>query len=122
MRICDRGLSCSRKVRRQIAVPIIILIPIIQMRLLFNRMLASLTRFPILTHLLHALSIVEFRIVIFVQVLNMAFPEREMLGVNSDAVIVLRTTCANECPAAFLFFEIETSGVGKKEDCDQRSC
>ena len=38
-----------------------------------------------------------------------------MLGVNGNTVILVRASSSDECPAAFLLFQVQTSGIWEEE-------
>lgn len=72
-------------------------------------------RFPLRTELLDLLLVIQFCIVVLADAAH-AFPERQVLGVNGRTMVVLLAASAEEVPAALLFLQVETGGVGKEEE------
>ena len=75
-------------------------------------------RFPIGAHFLDLLLVVELGIIVSADAAP-AFPQRQMLGVDRDAVVVLLAAGADESPADFLLLEVEAGSVGQKYVGDQ---
>lgn len=77
--------------------------------------LAGLALFPVGAHLLDFLLVVEFGVVVLAGAAQ-ALPQRQVVGVDGDTVVVVFTAGTDELPAAFLLFEIETGGVWKEDE------
>ena len=75
-------------------------------------------RFPIGAHFLYALRVVCFCVVLLAYT-TYAFPKGEMLRVNGHAVILIRLSSSDECPAAFLLLQVQPGGIWEEEIGDE---
>jgi len=75
---------------------------------------------PFTTHLFDPLLVVE-RGVIRLSDTTHTLPQRQMLGMNGNAVVVLIATGADVGPTTFLLLEIKTSGVRHEEHVDENT-
>lgn len=71
--------------------------------------------FPFTTHFLNLLLVIKIGIVVLSNTTK-TFPQRKMLGVDSNTVVVLLTTSAEISPAALLLLEIKSSGIWQEEN------
>ena len=79
-----------------------------------------LARFPIGTHFLNLLLVVELGVVVSADPSD-ALPEGKMLGVDCDAMVVMLPAGTDELPATLLFFEIETGCIWEEEKGDKHA-
>ena len=70
---------------------------------------------PLTAELLNLHLVVQLGIVVLA-LASPALPERQVLGVDSGAVVILLTALAEVVPAALLLAEIQTSGIGQEDE------
>lgn len=73
--------------------------------------------FPIGSHLLDTLLVVQFGVIWLANATH-PFPERQMLWVNGDTMIFIFPSGTDVRPSTFLLLQIETSRVGKENERD----
>lgn len=76
---------------------------------------ASHDGLPLSAVLLNALLVVQLGVVVLADATE-ALPQGQVLGVNSNTVVLVLTTLADESPAALLLLEIQTGGIRKEEE------
>src|ERR1700734_4115870 len=73
---------------------------------------------PFSAHFLNFLLVVEVRVIVFADTTN-ALPQRQMLRVDGNPVILILAASADICPAALLLLEIKPRCI-RKEDNGQK--
>lgn len=81
----------------------------------FVGVLAGHASLPLRTVILELLLVVDLRVVVLANTTH-ALPDRQVLRVNSDSVVVVLTSVTDVPPAALLLLKIETSGIGEEEE------
>ena len=107
-----RGLlKVSRDIRRPDTA--IMHVIVIKMSFLLVR-LPCLAGFPVGVHFFNLLPIVKLGIVVFAYTTE-SLPQRQVLWVDGDTVVIGFATCSDVLPPAFLFLEIQTGGVWEEK-------
>lgn len=75
---------------------------------------------PFDTVVFQLLLVVEVGVVVLADAAE-AFPERQVLGVDGDTMIIILTALADVPPTTLLLLQVETSGVGKEEESDDHA-
>ena len=109
----DGGLGALLEVRAHVAGEVVLEIVL----LLVTRLLVVLglhAQLPLGPHLLHLHLVVEFGVVVLAHAAE-ALPQRQVLGVDGHAVVVVLAARADVVPAALLLLEVQARGVGEED-------